>query len=186
MSLYNMLFGANPMSDLFLGMVGLDRETVGRFRDAYVEKTKEDPTKSKFDSSNGGGIWVLYVYTRNGGGNRGHFRDEPEYGGPECDCTGCIAEYRLPSHPLYLGDEDDDFDSTYATFRFQVPSEFWGFLDALQENSSPEMKPADRWSGLLAKLKAGDAEDSTVQTARQVMQPVLDKITAALGEKTNG
>ena len=51
----------------------------------------------------------ILVYTRVGGGNREDWKDE-------------IA--RLRAMPTYIGDEDDDFDSTYATFEFGVPEEW--------------------------------------------------------------
>jgi len=63
------------------------------------------------------------VYTRNGGGNRDHWDDDREPG-IDCDCTGCIATYRLPAHGLYISDADDDFDCTYATFYFDVPEKY--------------------------------------------------------------
>lgn len=177
MSLYNMLFGVNPLSDIYLGTCSLTRDTVGRFRDAYVEKVGDD-TKSEFDSSNFCG-WVLHVYTRNGGGNRQHYNDEKE-SGPDCDCTGCIANYQLPSHPLYMSDVDDDFDCTYATFSFQIPPQFWPFLEELTANVSPETKPQDRWNTLMGKLQSGDDGSSEVRNAMSVMQPVLDSIQEAL------
>lgn len=50
---------------------------------------------------------TISVYTRTGGGNR------PDY-----------PQVALKASPLYVRDEDDDFDSTYATFYFRVPDEF--------------------------------------------------------------
>ena len=50
----------------------------------------------------------IAVYTRVGGGNRNEGFGEEE----------------LQSHPNFLRDEDDDFDSTYATYYFGVPEEW--------------------------------------------------------------
>ena len=50
----------------------------------------------------------IHVYTRVGGGNR--------------NCG--FGEEELQSHPNYLRDFDDDYDSTYATYVFSVPDEF--------------------------------------------------------------
>lgn len=180
MSLYNMLFGQNPLSDLYLGMVGLTKADTGRFRDAYVEK-RGDKTKSEFDSSNFCG-WVLCVYTRNGGGNRQHWGEENKYSGPECKCTGCIAEHFLPGHPLYLSDADDDFDSTYATFYFQIPTQFWPFLEELATTSSPESTPSERWARLFNKLESAK-DDPEVKNAMTVMAPVLEQIKTALEQE---
>jgi hypothetical protein len=178
MSLYNLLFGVNPLSGLLLAMVSLKREDVGRFRDTYVEKTENDPTKSEFDSSNGGGRWILCVYTRNGGGNRDCWEGAGKYG-PECSCVGCIATYRLPAHPLYLSDEDDDFDNTYATFKFQIPGQFYPFLEELNLNSSEETKPRERWDRLLNKLETAK-DDPEVRNAMTLMAPILSQIQDAL------
>lgn len=49
----------------------------------------------------------IRVYTRTGGGNRSDY--------PQVD---------LYRSPLFLRTEDDDFDSTYASFYFRVPEEF--------------------------------------------------------------
>ena len=52
--------------------------------------------------------WVeddeICVLTRTGGGNREDFPNEI-----------------LTSNPYYIYDEDDDFDSTYATYHFSIP-----------------------------------------------------------------
>ena len=183
MSLYNMLFGMNPLSDIYLAMVGLTRDSVGRFRDAYVEK-HGDETKSEFDSSNFCG-WTLSVYTRNGGGNRTHWDKDDKEGGPDCTCTGCVGTYRLPSHPLYLSDEDDDFDCTYATFHFQVPTQFWPFLEELTVASSPEATPRQRWDRLFDKLHTAK-NDPEVKNAMNVMEPILAKIQEALNSQEAG
>ena len=46
----------------------------------------------------------ICVFTRTGGGNREDF-----------------PNVILTSNPYYLYDEDDDFDSTYATYHFRIP-----------------------------------------------------------------
>jgi hypothetical protein len=48
----------------------------------------------------------ICVYTRTGGGNRDDYPNE-----------------KLTSHPNYLYDEDDDFDSTYASYYFKFPEQ---------------------------------------------------------------
>lgn len=55
-------------------------------------------------------VWIqedtnrIVIYTRTGGGNREYYFNET-----------------LTQHPLYLYDEDDDFDSTYAYYYFAMP-----------------------------------------------------------------
>lgn len=109
MSMYNMVHGANPALGLVLALLNKPPSYFGRLRDAWVEGQED-------------GSCVLAVYTRNGGGNREHYSDTAEEG-PDCDCTGCIASYRLPADPLYISDSDDGYDCTYATFRFRVPED---------------------------------------------------------------
>jgi hypothetical protein len=169
MSLYNMLFGVNPLSEVLLGLVGLSTQTVGRFRDCYVEFS--------------GDRWLLCVYTRNGGGNRECWNAKT-WGAREegCNCTGCIASLKLPEHPLYVSDEDDDFDNTYATFYFAVPKPFWPFIEELTTNSSPESKPKERWANLLAKIESAPPGDPDVQNAMQALRPVFEKISEALNK----
>lgn len=51
---------------------------------------------------------VLVIKTRTGGDNRDYYSDN-------------IDELR--SHHLYMYDEDDSFDDTYAYFTFMIPKE---------------------------------------------------------------
>ncbi len=57
----------------------------------------------------------IHIYTRVGGGNR--------------NCG--FGEEELQAHPNYLRDEDDDFDSTYATYVFSVPEEWKSDFDKI-------------------------------------------------------
>lgn len=93
MSLYNTLFGMNPAAGYLLGTLKKTDTDFGRFRDAYYEK-KDDNTGR------------IIIYTRCGGGNR----EDYEY-----------VFNEMETHPLYLTNYDDDFDSTYAYFEFLAP-----------------------------------------------------------------
>lgn len=136
MSLYNMLFGVNPLSKIILATLRLTIEDVGRFRDCFV--------------TNG----EIAVYTRNGGGNREHyFYGDGEDPGPgdHCKCTGCIITYHLPKHPCYLRDKDDDFDCTYATIYFKFPDEY---ADGLKKiDAGEKFDPDARWEAILEALR---------------------------------
>ena len=94
MSLYNMLFGNNPAAPFLLEQLDLDQAdkkyTTGRFRDIFFNN--EDPKNPK-----------VILYTRNGGGNRPDYLDVFD---------------NLSTHPNYIKDYDDDFDSTYAYIEF--------------------------------------------------------------------
>lgn len=68
---------------------------------AAINLTKDDAERYR-------DCWVeenrICIRTRTGGGNREDYPNET-----------------LTSHPNYLYDEDDDFDSTYATYYFKLP-----------------------------------------------------------------
>ena len=115
MNMYNLLFGMNDKAEEILKMIG--DVPIGRFRDAWIEDRDGTP--------------VIAIYTRNGGGNRDHwgFNSDDEEG-MDCDCPGCIQTYRIPSSPYYLDDEDDEFDSTYATNYFGIPPEYQEKVDS--------------------------------------------------------
>lgn len=68
----------------------------------------------------------IFIYTRTGGGNR---EDYPNEG--------------LTSSPYYLGDEDDEYDKTYATYHFKFPDEI--------KNDCQKFKDV-RKHGITAKL----------------------------------
>lgn len=143
MSLYNMLFGQNPAAPILKAALNLDgqspenfderfrelsdswgeidiyseagrnfiKETqefgyfpTGRFRDIYFENEEGKEPK-------------IILYTRNGGGNREYY----EY----------VFEL-LSSHPLYIQDYDDDFDSTYAYIEFKAPESIIKFFDGVK------------------------------------------------------
>lgn len=90
MSLYNMLFGRNPYSQILLSLLGLSESDCGRFRDCF---TNENGTE-------------IHVYTRNGGGNREEYQDtidelakHPCYlsdADDDYDCTYATIVFRVP------------------------------------------------------------------------------------------
>ena len=130
-----MLFGENLASDVLLATLGLTRADVGRFRDVHIADGK------------------IAIYTRNGGGNREHYdySDDDVEEGEKCDCTGCTITYKIPQHPNYLYDKDDDFDCTYATVYYSYPEEYAEGLKALE--SQVEWDPDQRWKDMLEKIK---------------------------------
>jgi hypothetical protein len=200
MSMYNMIFGQNRLSDVILATVDLTKEDVGRFRDCFVTEGK------------------IAVYTRNGGGNRGcwhrhdldcgnsrckhhveqrevdEFREVKKSGfttyertgkrviedryicevpnSPECACPGCIITHRLPKHPNYLYDCDDDYDCTYATVYFSFPEQHREFLRSLE---SGPFEPTQRWLSALEDVKQGKRPEVVEQ-----MRPVMEAIGKAL------
>jgi hypothetical protein len=175
MSMYNMIFGENQMATVLLEMLGLSRERVPRYRDCYWNGAE------------------IAIYTRTGGGNRDFYESEgscrdnyPEdFVKPEDDaawsppCGPWNDDLRALS--TFLRDEDDDFDSTYATFFFSAPNEFKQALIAL---AAEDATPAQRWDTFLAKLPTADpATDPQVARVLGVMAPLMKKIADALDAK---
>lgn len=152
--LYNMVFEANPLGAAYLQhLLGLSLADVGRYRDVWLERVEGDDVR-------------VAVYTRNGGGNRGHFDEGAA--GPECTCTGCIITYHLPTHPLYRFDEDDGFDNTYATVYFSLPPAMIASLD----REAPDWRndiiaPVDtgaRWQRMIKAIEDFDPNAEPAET----------------------
>lgn len=161
-TMYNMLHGQNPQSGILLYILGIDQEKgawrSGRFRDIYLS---EDGSE-------------IVLYTRNGGGNREHYADDCEPG-IDCTCTGCTAEYHLPSHPNYLRDWDDDFDSTYAYFAFSIPKEFKEAAGLLVTGEKPETI-YEKFSKTLAEMKTMSAEQLREDKRFRPLVSMVDQI----------
>ena len=78
MSLYNQLFGVNPITPLLLKIVGVTLSEIPRFRDCHIDVDER-------------GSASIVIYTRTGGGN------------DECNCDGndCSGEcYRAMNRDL--------------------------------------------------------------------------------------
>ena len=95
--MYNMIFGTHPNAGYLLANLDLDPGKIPRLRDCYMIGDE------------------IAVLTRTGGGNR------EIYDGP--DVEGESRNRYLREHPLFVRDEDDTLDSTYAYFYFKVPEE---------------------------------------------------------------
>lgn len=145
MSLYNALFGVNPVADVLLACLGTTRDRVPRFRDCFLDDG------------------CIVIHTRTGGGNRDFYESEEE-------CRSAYPEYfegddppkgpwnvDLRALPGFLRDEDDDFDCTYADFYYAFPKEYEAELRALAENA-PQVTPNEKWKLLLASLRKRDAD----------------------------
>lgn len=152
MSLYNALFGVNPLATLLLGMLNLDRGEVGRFRDCFL--TKGDDGQPR-----------IVIYTRNGGGNREEYQ-------------GVLDT--LSKHPCWVRDYDDDFDSTYASIEFRVPEELRSLAEGLLglQGTPPESVSA-RFKELVDQIKAGDSSNPAVLRAKEIGKQISEAISKA-------
>lgn len=77
----------------------------------------------------------IVVHTRNGGGNREDYEDVFD---------------EMSGHPLFVYDEDDDFDCTYANFYFVHPTEYAGVL---KEMAAGTVTPSEKWKLLFEALE---------------------------------
>lgn len=110
----------------------------GRIRDSWFERQGDDV--------------VIALYTRNGGGNREHFHDD----GDDGTCTGCKME-KITSHPLYLNDRDDSFDSTYATIWFRLPDSLDAATrDRLRGLAVDPVDMSAKWKEQIERVERGD------------------------------
>jgi hypothetical protein len=144
-------------------ILDLEREDVGRFRDAWAE----------IGDSHGVPELRIAIYTRNGGGNRQDYEAQTE---------------KMRQHPCYLFDQDDKFDSTYATYYFRFPpivpahlaetqgvtQEYW---DKMYERirAGAHQEPVDtdkRWQDAIAKLQA----DGPTPEQVAAFSPVADAL----------
>jgi len=155
MSLYNMLHGMNPLADLFLSMVGLTRDSVGRFRDCYLAMDEADEEYKRPR---------IFVYTRNGGGNREEYQ-------------GIIDQ--MAESPHYVRDFDDDYDCTYATIVFNVPEAFDDLLSEMEKLIETK-SPAEKWGELFEAMSVGDPEDERFQKAMEVGKEIFGKLQAQM------
>ncbi len=122
--LYNLLFPqALERAAMLLPLIDLNPDSGGAFRlrDAWVERWDGQP--------------VVRVYTRIGGGNREAY----------AEVIGILR-----GHRLYIKDEDDTLDSTYASFYFRAPS---GLIDMLSEVAVDPVDMAEAWRLALAHLR---------------------------------
>lgn len=78
----------------------------------------------------------IVVHTRCGGGNRDDYED---------------VFWEMEEHPLYIYDEDDDFDCTYANFYFAHPERF---SELLKEMAKGTVTPSEKWKRLFESLEA--------------------------------
>ena len=149
MGLHNALFGVNPLANIYLGLLELPLREIPRFRDAY------------FDGEH------IVIFTRTGGGNREYY-DEPNENNKEGPWNSTLR-----AHPLFLSEQDDDFDSTFAYFLFKLPNE--EMLAKLKEAIEPDTPPMEKFHKLMADI---EARKDTPQTrkAAAVGKKIFEKI----------
>lgn len=163
MSLYNMLFGTSPLAGITLTALNLTPDNIPRFRDAYYDADKN----------------CLVIYTRTGGGNREYYDEPGLYYGEEK--TGPFNS-DLVAHPEYIEDYDDDFDSTYAYFRFFIPEAFAPIFDTFRDlGAGKDLNPTDRFAKMIEDLQS-DVETEDTKRALEVGKTIAEQISRAISE----
>ena len=128
MSLYNMIYGANPATFFILPMLGKHPDEYPRFRDCFVGKISRSEELDEFNipklQMDSYDEPIITVYTRTGGGNREEYVEQ---------------NAKMSSHPNYIKDYDDSFDSTFALFEFSVPEKWKNDYDLIKEGKLEEL-----------------------------------------------
>lgn len=169
MSLYNTLFGVNAAAPVLLAMLGIDKVDVPRFRDCYI--TEEG--KIAIYTSTGGGNRYMYEHPDSSRRNYPHYYEA----GKESKWPSGPWNSDLRKLPGFQYDEDDDYDSTYATFYFDVPEQFKHLLEKLPEG----VDPAKRWQETIERIKTAHADDPVVKKMIAVMGPLMEKLEKGEG-----
>lgn len=163
MSLYNMMFGYNPLAGVTLSALNLTPNDIPRFRDAYFD-AEEDR---------------LVIYTRTGGGNREYYGapdgyDNEDYEGP--------FNEDLENHSDYLFDEDDDFDCTYAYFYFRVPEAFKPIFETFKDlGAGKDLNPTEKFAKMIEDLQNGNSTPET-ERALEVGKSIVEQIGKAIDD----
>ena len=102
----------------------------------------------------------IIIYTRTGGGNREEYEAEND------------AMCGLPG---YVRDEDDEFDSTYASFYYEVPEQFNLLMDKLKSMAQKQTQ-SERWQATLEHISTASPDDPLVQRMTEAFKPVFEAI----------
>jgi hypothetical protein len=105
----------------------------------------------------------IIIHTRTGGGNREAHEEGNKF---------------LTQVPGYKYDEDDSFDSTYASFHYAVPEEFKPLVGPLKDLGAVS-NPAERWQQLLSDLQKGDTSKPEAKRALAVGERIMKQIEDA-------
>lgn len=110
-----------------------------RLRDAWVEKGNPDP--------------LVAIYTRNGGGNRECYCGVDWTDEEDGACTGCRGD-QATKLTNYVSDADDEFDSTYRTYRFKLRTDLDPEVTAaLREGAQDEVNMSEVWLSAVDAMK---------------------------------
>jgi hypothetical protein len=99
MSLYNMVFGYNPLAAALLGMLKVKHEDIPRFRDCFLNK---DGTE-------------IIIHTRTGGGNRKEYQSQN-------DAMAFIKGYNRDEDSNFDNTYANFYYEVPEQYRFMIPA----------------------------------------------------------------
>lgn len=138
MSLYNQVFGFDPLSHMLIKALHVNPLHVPRFRDCFLLDGK------------------IAIYTRTGGNNRSINETPWVFEGKVIPRTVAPDNWNsiCAAHPDYLGTEDDEYDNTYAFWWFRYPTspEIHDALTAIAKDHE-RPRPSTRWKALTESMK---------------------------------
>jgi hypothetical protein len=110
----------------------------------------------------------IVIYTRTGGGNRADYVEGNNW---------------LRTLPGYIGDGDDQYDSTYAMFRYRPPEKFAAEIKLITLQGGKSEDPAVRFKQLMDKMsdpsRKNDPEvQHALEVGREVLGPLIDQLEA--------
>jgi hypothetical protein len=164
-SLYNAIFGVDVAAPAVLAALQIRPNQIPRVRDLWKKDGK------------------LVIYTRTGGRNRAYFdsAESRKRESPEATDEELAGPYNddLRALPGFLRDYDDEYDTTYALFEFEIPE--WA-KDLLAEVPDRERLPAERWKTMFEAVK-NDTPSPDADRAVEVGRTLVDHITTAIKER---
>jgi hypothetical protein len=193
MSLYNTLFGQNPLASILKEILCLESGASPEWPKIETGEKKEvwDPYDDP-DNPDGkkyiqkcidcgyypiGRFRDIYydptskhivLYTRNGGGNR--------------DAYFYVFDI-IKKHPNYLNDYDDGFDSTYAYIEFSVPPKFQKLFE--EYVTSKEIETVhDKFQKLFKKMEGMSKEELENDKQLSPLVEIIKKIGKTAKEKS--
>lgn len=144
MSLYNMICGTNPFTTPVLIALGLERIPKEAYRFRDVYINEEGE---------------IGIVARIGGRN----------------CRDYSQIYDLfRTHPCFIGDEDSEFDNTFATFYFSVPAYFEAMACGIASIQGV-MHPLDRFRQAVDDMRDGVDTEQT-QRMLEVGEKLISQI----------
>lgn len=205
MSLYNQLFGVNPLAAILMEILQLDKQDYPDFPEELASYSGEGEERKRYLNWNKGSYsWedaapegyesaraeYLKTCQEHGVYVTGRFRDiyydkkegkiilYTRNGGGNREDYWYVFDL-LRKHPNYISDYDDDFDCTYAYIAFSVPEEFKKALDDLVNESEIETI-SDKFNRIQKEMESMSSEQFKADPRFAGTVKILEDITATL------